>query len=78
MSTSIDPFIIRYEIQAETLREELRQERARCDRFCATWNTQDKDCEIYGMNHPSPANCYYYIRKELELRIKKRAAEKNC
>lgn len=32
----------------------------RCSTHCPTWNSWDRDCEIYGENHPSPSKCPYY------------------
>lgn len=50
------------------LSEELRKQKTRCDRYCATWNSEDKDCEIYGEQHPSPARCKFFLERELERR----------
>lgn len=50
------------------LSEELRKQEARCDRYCGTWNSEDKDCEIYGEQHPSPARCKFFLEGELERR----------
>lgn len=54
----------------EELRAELRKEKARCVTHCGTWNREDRDCEIYGDYHPSPANCPYYIGWKIEKRDK--------
>ena len=48
------------------LSEEMRKQRARCDRYCGTWNSEDRDCEIYGQNHPSPSRCKYFLENWLE------------
>ena len=32
----------------------------RCKECCATWNDEDKDCEIYGEHHPHPRICYWF------------------
>lgn len=52
----------------EEIAQELRQQRARCLTHCATWNREDRDCEIYGSQHPSPARCRYFLECELERR----------
>ena len=52
------------------LSEEMRKQKARCDRYCGTWNSEDRDCEIYGEHHPSPARCKYFLELELERRSK--------
>jgi hypothetical protein len=56
----------------EEIAQELRQQRARCVTHCATWNREDRDCEIYGSYHPSPARCRYFLECELERRIEKK------
>ena len=48
------------------LSEEMRKQKARCDRYCGTWNSEDRDCEIYGQDHPSPARCKYFLENWLE------------
>ena len=45
--------------------EELRRKRARCSRYCATWNREDKDCEIYGEHHPAPSCCPFFLQSAL-------------
>lgn len=50
------------------LSAEMRKQKARCDRYCGTWNSEDRDCEIYGDYHPSPARCRYFLESELERR----------
>ncbi len=53
------------------LSEEMRKQRARCDRYCGTWNSEVRDCEIYGEHHPSPARCKYFLENWLEQEEKK-------
>ena len=36
------------------------KERIMCKTHCIMWNDIDKDCEIYGENHPCPRGCQYY------------------
>ena len=31
----------------QELSDEMRKKKARCDRYCGTWNREDRDCEIY-------------------------------
>lgn len=59
----------------QELSDEMRKQKARCDRYCGTWNSEDRDCEIYGEQHPSPARCRYFLKCELERRNKEN--EKN-
>lgn len=56
------------EAQKERLRqlsEKYRKIRARCRQYCGTWNSEDRDCEIYGSYHPSPSKCPYFLQSEL-------------
>jgi hypothetical protein len=50
------------------LSDKLRKLRARCSQYCSVWNCEDRDCEIYGEQHPSPARCRYFLECELERR----------
>lgn len=52
------------------LSAEMRKQKARCDRYCGTWNSEHKDCEIYGEQHCPPSKCRYFLVKELERRNK--------
>lgn len=54
------------------LSDKFRKLRARCDRYCGTWNCEDRDCEVYGENHPSPSRCLVFLKRELELSEKAR------
>lgn len=49
------------------LSDKFRKLRARCDRYCGTWNCEDRDCEIYGSYHPSPSRCLVFLKQELKL-----------
>ena len=49
------------------LSDKFRKLRARCDRYCGTWNCEDRDCEIYSENHPSPSRCLVFLKQELKL-----------
>lgn len=42
----------------------MSKERITCRTYCPTWNSEDKDCEIYGIYHPSPRKCPYSIYNE--------------
>lgn len=44
----------------------LRDHKAKCSQYCGTYNTEDKDCEIYGNSHPSPSRCEYFLTRKLE------------
>lgn len=50
--------------------EELRKKRARCSKYCSVWNSEDKDCEIYGERHLTPSTCPYYLNVEARNRCK--------
>ena len=54
----------------QEISDEMRKQKARCDRYCGTWNREDRDCEIYGEHHPSPARCRYFLECELARRNK--------
>lgn len=56
----------------EELSVEMRKKRARCSTYCPVWNSEDKDCEIYGDCHPSPARCRHFLETELERRNKEK------
>ena len=45
--------------------EEQKKERISCRTHCIYWNSIDKDCELYGENHPRPRNCMAYLDKGL-------------
>ena len=47
------------------LSEKYRKQKARCSQYCPTWNSYDRDCEIYGEHHPSPSRCPYFLQSEL-------------
>lgn len=51
--------------------EELRKKRARCSKYCSVWNSEDRDCEIYGELHPTPSTCPYFLNKEMNDSRKK-------
>ncbi len=40
---------------------DLRKKRARCSRYCAMWNIEDKDCEIFGSQHVPPSRCERFL-----------------
>lgn len=55
----------------EKLREisrELREQRMRCNQCCGAWDSFDRDCYIFGSNHPAPSRCEYYLEWELKRR----------
>lgn len=54
----------------QELSDEMRKERARCSTHCGTWNSKDRDCEIYGEQHCPPSKCRYFLATELERRNK--------
>lgn len=57
-------------INEEELSAEMRAKRARCDRYCVTWNSEDRNCEMYGDYHPSPAKCKHFLEAEVARRNK--------
>ena len=48
------------------LSEKLRKKRASCRRYCPVWNTEDKDCEIFGSYTTPPSKCIFYLRQNVE------------
>lgn len=47
----------------ETKTEVKKKKRIHCRHYCYLWDTNDRDCEIYGENHPRLMQCPYF-RKE--------------
>lgn len=54
----------------QELSDEMKKKRARCCTYCATWNREDRDCEIYGNYHMPPSKCRLFLASELERRNK--------
>ena len=54
----------------QELSDEMRKERARCSTHCGTWNSEHRDCEIYGEQHCPPSKCRYFLAIECERRNK--------
>lgn len=48
----------------------MSKERITCRTHCPTWNSVDKDCEIYGIYHPTPRKCPYFLMNNSEYREK--------
>lgn len=61
----------------ENLVKELRAKKATCRRYCGTYDTIDRDCEIYGNYHPSPSRCKYYLCHRLADFRKEKERGKN-
>ena len=53
------------EMIQETMKRlfEIRQKKYRCRDVCSTWNSEDRDCEVYGIKHPSPSQCPLFYQK---------------
>lgn len=53
------------ELEKETMKRlsEIRQKKYRCCDICSTWNSEDRDCEVYGINHPAPFWCPLFFQK---------------
>lgn len=43
----------------EEFKAEYKSRKYRCSNTCPTWNPEDRDCEIYGSNHPKVWQCPY-------------------
>lgn len=39
------------------------KERITCRTHCPCWNSIDKDCELFGENHPTPKKCPHFINE---------------
>ena len=39
------------------------KERIMCRTHCPCWNSIDKDCELFGENHPTPKKCPHFINE---------------
>ena len=46
---------------------EKKKKRITCKTYCPVWNDYDRDCEIYGENHPSPRQCEHFRRRNPEM-----------
>ncbi|MDE5581817.1 MAG: hypothetical protein K2I95_10420 [Treponemataceae bacterium] len=53
----------------EQISKEMARNRARCSKYCSKWNSEDRDCEIYGDNHPSPSRCQVFLETEARKRM---------
>lgn len=65
----------------EDLRNEFKQDCKKhgwtCRNACCTYDSIDKDCDVFGIYHPSFSNCFLAYGNWLEERHKKRAAEES-
>lgn len=61
----------------EDLSKEMKGKKARCSQYCPTWNSEDRDCEIYGEGHVPPSRCLHFLCYELERRNRKEASNGN-
>lgn len=55
--------------------QELKQKKARCSQYCSCWDSEDRDCEIYGENHRPPSKCQWFLEREAR-RIDEHEAKK--
>lgn len=53
------------------LSDKFRKLRARCSQYCSVWNCEDRDCEIYGSDHPSPSRCLVFLKQEMNCEVEK-------
>lgn len=44
-----------------------KKKRITCKSYCNVWDDWDRDCEIYGENHPSPRMCEHFRRRHSGL-----------
>ena len=52
----------------------MSKERITCKRYCIEWNDIDKDCELFGENHPCPRKCPFWLQGQ-EIRVSKEENE---
>lgn len=45
----------------------MSKERIMCKTHCVYWNREDKDCELYGENHPRPRQCLNYWKSIIKV-----------
>lgn len=45
----------------------MSKERIMCKTHCIYWNSEDKDCELYGENHPCPSKCISYWLQKIKV-----------
>lgn len=48
-----------------------KENHLRCSTGCGTYDTIDRDCEIYGDYHPPISKCVLYFRRWLEEKMEK-------
>ena len=51
-------------------KEECKAKHYRCSNTCDTYNTEDRDCEIYGDSHPPYSHCQEAFETWLERKEK--------
>ena len=59
-----------HELKLNALSDKYKKLKARCNQYCSVWNSEDKDCEIYGSQHPSPSRCLIFLERELSSQPK--------
>ena len=53
-------------------RKHCKENHLRCSTYCGTYNTIDRDCEIYGDRHPPISKCGRYFRRWMEEKEEKK------
>lgn len=48
-----------------------KENHLRCSRYCITYNSIDRDCEIYGDHHPPISKCGRYFRRWVDEKMEK-------
>lgn len=51
---------------------EMRQKRARCSQVCSCYNSEDRDCEIFGGQKIPPSRCGYFLEREVQRRMREK------
>ena len=53
------------EEEMKELSDKMRKEHARCSHYCSLWNSEDRDCEVYGWQRSVPSRCRLFLEKEV-------------
>mgnify|MGYP004507378889 CR=1 FL=1 len=60
----------------EEFKAEYKSKKYRCSNTCPTWNPEDRDCEIYGSQHPRVWQCPYEFMDWKNRKIKEHEEKK--
>lgn len=62
----------KYKIVWCGIRDEMKHIRARCSQVCPCYNSEDRDCEIFGGQKIPPSRCDYFLKREVQRRMREK------